>query len=247
MTHALDPWGQVRGLTPARVALGRSGVSLPTHQVLALTLAHARARDAVHRPLDVAALRMALPDARLVSSAAPDRATYLRRPDLGRRLAAGTVLARAEGRLVVVLADGLSAEAVETSGPAVLAHLAPFLQMAQASPVIATQARVALGDHVAAALGAAAVLVLIGERPGLSVPASLGAYLTWGPVAGVTTDADRNCISNIQPNGLSAAEAARRIAWLLGAARGAGRSGVALKDESGSATSVLGHELEPFG
>ena len=223
---AIDPWNHVRALTPARVALGRSGVSLPTHQVLALSLAHARARDAVHRPLDVAALQAALPDARVVSSAAPDRATYLRRPDLGRRPAGLPELGA--GEVAVVLADGLSPAAVEASGPAVVAALATLFGAAgfvMAPPVLATQARVALGDHIAAAIGARAVVVLIGERPGLSVPASLGAYVTWAPVAGVTTDADRNCVSNIQPDGLSPAEAARRIAWLLAAARAAGRSG----------------------
>ncbi len=234
MTHAVDPWGQVRRLTPARVALGRSGVSLPTHQVLALSFAHARARDAVHRPLDVAALLAAVPDARVVASEAPDRATYLRRPDLGRRLGRAA-LDGVTGEIAIVLADGLSPAAVEASGPAVWASLRPLLEAAGfvvAAPVIATQARVALGDHVTAAVGARAVVVLIGERPGLSVPASLGAYLTWAPTPGVTTDADRNCISNIQPDGLSPGEAARRIAWLLLAARAAGRSGVFLKDDS---------------
>ena len=237
MTHALDPWTHVRGLTPARVALGRSGVSLPTHEVLALSLAHARARDAVHRSLDVAALLAALPDAQIVASEAADRAAYLRRPDLGRRLAA-TELPAAPGSVAIVLADGLSPAAVEASGPAVIRHLRPLLAatgFAVAPPVVALQARVALGDHVAAAMGAVGVVVLIGERPGLSVPASLGAYLTWAPRAGVTTDADRNCVSNIQPDGLAPDEAARRIAWLLAAARDAGRSGVALKDDSEAA------------
>jgi ethanolamine ammonia-lyase small subunit len=236
----LDPWARARGLTPARIALGRSGVSLPTQEVLALSLAHARARDAVHWPLDLAALRAALPGSRVVASAAPDRATYLRRPDLGRRLGAGD-LAGLRGEVAIVLADGLSPAAVAASGPAVLDRLVPLLTaagFAVAAPVIATQARVALGDPVAAALGATAVVVLIGERPGLSVPASLGAYVTWRPVPGVTTDADRNCVSNIQPRGLSPAEAAARIAWLLGAARAAGRSGVALKDESEAAISA---------
>lgn len=240
MTHEIDPWTHVRSLTPARVALGRSGVSLPTHQVLALSLAHARARDAVHRPLDVAALLTALPDARVVASLAADRATYLRRPDLGRRLATAD-LDGVAGEIAIVLADGLSPQAVEANAPALLAALLPLLAQAGfsvAPAVIATQARVALGDHVAAAIGARAVVVLIGERPGLSVPASLGAYLTWAPVAGITTDAERNCISNIQPDGLAPADAARRIAWLLTAARGGGRSGVALKDDSESPTLI---------
>jgi len=231
-----DPWVGLRHLTPARIALGRSGISLPTDEVLRFGLAHARARDAVHRPLDVAALLIALPDARVVASQAPDRATYLRRPDLGRRLGAAD-LTGIVGDVAVILADGLSPAAVEQQAPAVLRRLLPIIEKAGltvASPVIATQARVALGDAVAAAIGARAVLVLIGERPGLSVPASLGAYLTWGPVPGVTTDADRNCVSNIQPDGLSAEMAAARIAWLLIAARDRGGSGVALKDDSGA-------------
>jgi ethanolamine ammonia-lyase small subunit len=239
MTSVLDPWGHVRSLTPARVALGRSGVSLPTQRVLELSLAHARARDAVHRPLDVAGLLTRLPGGVAVTSEASDRATYLRRPDLGRRLGASDSLVGLHGDVALVLADGLSPGAVEAFAPPVLDALLPILERAglgASVPIVATQARVALGDHVAAAIGARAVIVLIGERPGLSVPASLGAYLTWEPTPGVTTDADRNCVSNIQPDGLSPAEAARRIAWLLLAARDTGRSGVSLKDESEGAS-----------
>ncbi len=234
-----DGWGAWRAHTPARVALGRSGVSLPTAEVLALSLAHAQARDAVHRPLDVAALAAAIGGAVAVASAAPDRATYLRRPDLGRTLSADSRLEPAPGcDLALVLADGLSPQAVQEHAPPLLAALRPMLERhgwRVAAPVVATQARVALGDAVAAALGARAAVVLIGERPGLSVPSSLGLYVTWAPVPGRSTDAERNCISNVRPEGLSYAAAAARLVWLLGAARARGLSGVALKDESDAA------------
>ncbi len=235
-----DPWSGWRAHTPARIALGRTGVSLPTREVLAMAEAHAQARDAVHRPLDVAALVAALVVAALgevavVASAAPDRASYLRRPDLGRTLSEGSRLQPvADVDLVLVLADGLSPAAVLEQGPAVIAAATPMLRAAgfRFVCVVATQARVALGDAVARALGVAAVAVLIGERPGLSVPSSLGIYVTWQPQPGVTNDAARNCISNIQPNGLDAASAAAKLVWLLTAARARGLSGVALKDES---------------
>ena len=232
-----DDWIDWRRFTPARIALGRVGASLPTAEVLALEVAHAQARDAVHHPLDAAALRAALgPDALLVASAAPDRANYLRRPDLGRKLAEGTVLPRIACDVAFVLGDGLSPAAVEAHGPALLTEARALLRtdgFLVGPPVVAVQARVALGDAIAAAMGARAVAMLIGERPGLSSPASLGVYLTWAPVPGRSTDADRNCISNVWAEGQSVAEAARRLAWLLHAARIRGRSGVALKDESG--------------
>jgi ethanolamine ammonia-lyase small subunit len=244
VTALPDPWMQLRRLTPARIALGRSGASLPTREVLAFSLAHARARDAVHRALDVAGLCRAL-DAVHVASAAPDRATYLRRPDLGRVLAPGAeaALFGIAGEVAIVVADGLSAAAAETQAPAVLAHALPALccaGFAMARTIVATQARVALGDAVAAGVGAQAVAVLIGERPGLSVPASLGIYLTWHPVPGRSTDADRNCISNIQADGLSAEAAAAKLVWLLSAARTSGFSGVRLKDESEAGRSLVG-------
>ncbi len=234
---ARDEWAEWRRFTPARIALGRAGVSLPTSEVLALEVAHAQARDAVHHPLNTAALLAALgPETVLVASAAPDRATYLRRPDLGRVLADGSALPRVACDVVFVLADGLSPAAVEAHGPALLAEARVLLEadgFVLGPPVVARQARVALGDAVAAAMGARAVAVLIGERPGLSSPASLGVYLTWAPVAGRSTDADRNCISNVWAEGQSVAEAARRLAWLLREARARGVGGVALKDESG--------------
>ena len=236
-----DEWRDWRRFTPARIALGRAGASLPTQEVLALEVAHAQARDAVHRPLDVAALLAALGGGPVhVRSGAPDRATYLRRPDLGRVLAEPAAVPEVPCDVVFVLADGLSPAAVEAHGPAVLAASRDALLadgFAVGPVVVATQARVALGDAVAVAMGARAVVVLVGERPGLSSPASLGAYLTWAPAPGRTTDADRNCVSNIWAEGLSPAAAARTIVWLLRAARDAGRTGVALKD--GSAVDLL--------
>jgi ethanolamine ammonia-lyase small subunit len=180
---------------------------------------------------DVAALGVpALP----VASAADDRERYLMRPDLGRRLAAGadTVLARHAGDfdLAVVIADGLSARAVQAHAAPVLAALLPRLAGWRLGPlVIVHHGRVAVGDAVATALGAQAVAILIGERPGLSAPDSMGAYLTWKP-GPHTTDAERNCISNIRPDGMGYAEAARKIADLLGAMRAQRLSGVRLKD-----------------
>lgn len=241
MAAAPDPWTALRAHTMARIALGRAGASLPTAEWLRLAEAHALARDAVHTPLDVAALVAGLGEQAfapaVVASAAPDRATYLRRPDLGRRLAAGAsdALPPATGGLAVVLADGLSARATQRHALPLLVALRAQLRAAGegiASVVVATQARVALGDEIGERLGARAVLVLIGERPGLSSPDSLGAYLTWAPRTG-RSDAERNCVSNIRPEGQPPAQAAARLAWLLAAARRLGATGVVLKDESG--------------
>lgn len=227
-----DPWRRLRPLTDARIGLASAGGSLATAPLLALRLAHARARDAVHATLDTAALAAALGPMLVADSAAADRATYLLRPDLGRRLAAGATLPRGAHDLAVVLADGLSARAVQDHAPAVVTALLPLLAAWRIAPlVVVQQGRVAVGDAVANAMGAAASLVLIGERPGLSAPDSLGAYLTWQPHP-ATTDADRNCVSNIRPAGFAPADAARKIAWLLEAMRARGASGVALKDDA---------------
>ena len=208
--------------------------------MLAFELDHARARDAVHRALDVASVVERLQGLGLstleVSSAAPDRATFLLRPDLGRRLSDASTAALETGTAVsdvlVVVADGLSAEGVERHAPDLVAHLLALLDDLSLGPVVvATQARVALGDVVGAALGARVVVMLIGERPGLTSPDSIGAYLTFEPRPG-RHDAERNCVSNIRPEGLGPAEAAAKIAWLIRAALRRGSSGVALKDES---------------
>jgi ethanolamine ammonia-lyase small subunit len=245
---APDPWTALRRHTLARIALGRTGASLPTAEWLRFAEAHALARDAVHTPLDVPALVAALRhhgiEPAVVASAAADRATYLRRPDLGRRLAeasAASLTAGAAG-LAVVLADGLSARATQAHAMPLLLALRAHLETAGeglGAVVVATQARVALGDEVGERLAARAVLVLIGERPGLSSPDSLGAYLTWAPRRG-RRDAERNCVSNIRPEGQSPAQAAARLAWLLGAARRIGATGVALKDESDAGAPTAG-------
>ncbi len=235
-----DIAARLRRLTPARVGLGRTGAGQTTTDILAFALAHARARDAVHDALDVEALAAqveALGHAiGRVRSAAADRRIYLLRPDLGRALAADTRLPSAGPfDLVIVLADGLSARAVQAHAPQLLAALTPRLEGLQiGAVVIATQARVALGDEIGQRLRARAVLVLIGERPGLSSPDSLGAYLTFDPRPG-RTDAERNCVSNIRPEGLDYDEAAFKLAWLIGEAMRRQLSGVDLKDDSGMA------------
>ncbi|MGY1711191.1 ethanolamine ammonia-lyase subunit EutC [Geodermatophilus sp. SYSU D00758] len=229
-----DPWSVLRSATRARVALGRAGDALPTSRELEFRAAHAAARDAVHQPLEPAVLRAALPGEELleVRSAAPDRATYLQRPDLGRQLAAGTELPRAGADLALVVADGLSPRAVHEHAPGLVTALRERLAGWTAAPlVLAHQARVALGDAVGAALGVRAVVVLIGERPGLSSADSLGVYLTWDPRPG-RADSERNCVSNVRPpHGLSYTQAADTVAALLTAARELGASGVVLKDE----------------
>lgn len=207
----------------ARVALGRVGNAQPTAAHLAFQAAHAQARDAVWS-------EAALIGDVTVRSQARDRREYLLRPDLGRKLAEGTVLPAAPGALVFVVADGLCATGVAAQAPAVIAAARPLLGLPIGPVVVALQARVALGDAIGEAMGAAAVAVLIGERPGLSAQDSLGLYLTWAPCIG-RNDADRNCISNIRPGGLSALEAAQKLAWLLAAAQGLGATGVALKDD----------------
>ncbi|GGK48224.1 ethanolamine ammonia-lyase subunit EutC [Nocardia camponoti] len=237
----LDFWQDLRRTTQARIGLGRVGDALPTGEVLAQRAAHAAARDAVHLPLDTAALideltrrGYAKPVTVTVTSKATSRAEYLRRPDLGREPADLSGIEKASADIGFVLADGLSPFALATHGPdlldALTAALAPTFTLAPS--VIATQARVALGDHIADAMGVETVLVIIGERPGLSVADSLGIYLTHLPRPG-RTDADRNCVSNIRPpGGLGYADAAKVVAGLVAGARALGRSGVELKDTS---------------
>jgi ethanolamine ammonia-lyase small subunit len=238
------PTLDLRSLTPARVALGRSGASVPTRALLDFTLDHARARDAVHASFDaprlaadLRALGLAVTEAR---SQAVDRRDYLRRPDLGRRLDTGSAEALARdatepSELAIVIGDGLSAAAVHAHAVVLVTCLLPLLAegdaVALGHVVVASGARVALGDEIGVILGARMVVTLIGERPGLSAPDSLGAYLTFAPKPG-RTDAERNCVSNIHNAGLSYDEAALKIAWLVreGLAREA--TGVALKDES---------------
>jgi ethanolamine ammonia-lyase small subunit len=220
--------------TDARIGLGRSGDGLPTAAMLDLQYAHALARDAVHSPLEIETILGELGGipSIVVESQVGDRQTYLTRPNLGRRLAlADADRLTAEGAdLAIVLGDGLSAGAVADSGPPLArALLARLTGWTPAPIVIARQARVALGDEIGARLGVQLVVVLIGERPGLSAAASLGAYITWRPAVG-RLDSERNCVSNIRAGGLSVEEAAGRIAWLVDAARRLRLTGVALKD-----------------
>jgi ethanolamine ammonia-lyase small subunit len=238
-----DPWAALRRLTAARIGLARSGASLATGPLLEFRLAHARARDAVHASLDEARLQASLVALGLprlaVASAVADRPQYLMRPDLGRRLApdAHAILREHAGSghdVALVITDGLSARAVERHAAPLLAALLPQLQADgwRVAPLtLVRQGRVAIGDAVAQALRARMVVVLIGERPGLSAPDSMGAYLTWQP-GPRTTDANRNCISNIRPEGIDPTGAALKILHLMRAMRAREMSGVALKDET---------------
>ncbi|PAU82112.1 ethanolamine ammonia-lyase [Halovibrio salipaludis] len=247
-------WDRLKAFTDARIGLGCSGVSLPTHQLLTFQMAHAQARDAVHWPLDVEALCEQVlaiaspfttePPLRLRTQAS-DRMTYVQRPDLGRVLSNESrqqLQQRANhpttaSDLAIVMVDGLSALAVQTHAPPFLEGLFAELEADehrdwQLAPLtVVQQGRVAIGDDVGELLNARAVLVLIGERPGLSSPDSLGLYLTWGPCSGMT-DADRNCVSNVRPAGLKYPEASSRVVHLLSEAFRRQLSGVQLKERT---------------
>jgi ethanolamine ammonia-lyase small subunit len=237
----------LRDLTPARVGLGRAGASMPTQALLEFTLDHARARDAVHAAFDIPALISGLNDLGLaafdVSSRARNRKDYLRRPDLGRTLdpASQHLLASHNGnscQLAIVIGDGLSPTAVKAHAIELIRSLIARLALERIEighAVVASGARVALGDEIGAILGACMILMLIGERPGLSAPDSLGAYLTFAPRPG-RTDAERNCVSNIHGAGLGYDEAAFKIAWLIREGLAREVTGVALKDDSGERT-----------
>jgi ethanolamine ammonia-lyase small subunit len=240
-------WADLRRFTPARVALGRAGNGLPTAAHLSFQADHAAARDAVHAALDVEALRADLTTTGLASiavhSAVPDRRTYLLRPDLGRRLrdADRGALPAMPGAVLFVICDGLSAIAVQRHAAALLAHTIPALRRTGhvvAPVIVAEQGRVALGDDIGEAMGVDAVAVLIGERPGLTAADSLGVYLTWQPRRG-RTDAERNCISNIRPDGLAPQAAAHKLLWLIGAMQRLRVTGVGLKDEQQAAVPAL--------
>ena len=238
-----DPWQHLKSFTRARIALGRVGSSLPTKEVLDFGLSHAMARDAVHLALDVDALseRIAALGYTTVQvhSLAQDRASYLLRPDLGRKLDdAGlsrlqAICPSAPIDLLLVVGDGLSSLAVERHVQPLLAEIRNIFPADwQSGPVvIASQARVAIGDDIGEMLGARMVAMLIGERPGLSSPDSLGIYLTYAPKTG-RSDAERNCISNVRPEGLGYAAAAKKLIWLARESLRLKLSGVGLKDES---------------
>ncbi|QCR22325.1 ethanolamine ammonia-lyase subunit EutC [Pontibacter sp. SGAir0037] len=237
-----DPWDSLNAFTAARIALGRTGTSVPLRASLAFKMAHAHARDAVYSSLDIGKLlpdlqRLHIP-VQLLHSQATDRQEYLQRPDLGRRLdrpsyellqGAGT----AGTDVALVLADGLSATAVNAHAIPLLQLLLPEMQKADFSlaPVtVVEQARVAIADEIGALLHAKLSIILIGERPGLSSPDSLGAYFTFDPKPGLTDEA-RNCVSNIRPEGLPYAAAASKIFYLAQEALRRKLTGVALKDE----------------
>lgn len=239
--RAPDPWARFRAATPARIGLERYGDGLPTRDLLDFQLAHAQARDAVHSVVDFERLAALIEPARpvlRVHSGARDRAAYLRRPDLGRKLDADSRALLDEARsepaydVVFVICDGLSSAAVnEHAAPMLEACLGLIPDWTVAPIVLAAQGRVALGDDVCVRLNAKLCVVLIGERPGLSVADSLGIYLTWSPRIG-HRDGDRNCISNIHINGLSYAVAAKKLTWLMTHARRLGLTGVGLKEDA---------------
>lgn len=242
-----DPWSVLRGTTQARIGLGHAGAALPTRASLELSTALAAAHDAVHAGLDLDDLlpelaRVGLGDPIVLRSQARDRGEYLRRPDLGRIPADMETLPTTGWQLGIVLADGLSSTAIERHAVALVEAIlaATDGHYSIAPPVVITQARVAAGDWIGERMGLESLLVLIGERPGLSVSDSVGIYLTHHPVPG-RNDAERNCISNVHPpEGLGYAEAAATACRLLRGARAIGRSGVTLKDSGPGADSITG-------
>jgi len=237
----------LRDLTPARVSLPTTGNSIATEEVLGFELAHAQARDAVHAVLhlpsfaqrlitELPVLEQASLAVLQLRSNAPDRATYLRQPNLGRTLHADSIelLQPAPCDLAITIADGLSALAIERNAIPVLAHLLPMLlddAWTLAPITVVQQGRVGVSDAIGSRLGARCSLILIGERPGLSSPDSMGAYLTWSPHP-ERTDADRNCLSNIRNGGLSPEAAAGRLFWYLKVARATRQTGTSLKEGS---------------
>lgn len=241
--YAPDAWKALNQFTDARIALGRSGASLPTAEVLKFGLAHAQARDAIHQPFDSDTLAAQLGTLDLetltVHSQATDRHIYLNRPDLGRRLdepSRALLSARRASPhdVLLVIGDGLSSHAVHRQAVPLVKALLPFLAtlgLSTGPVVLAHQSRVALGDDIGECLNSKAVAILIGERPGLSSPDSLGVYLTWKPER-ARIESERNCISNIRPEGLGYDAAAFKLAWLLEQAFLRRLTGVGLKDES---------------
>jgi len=240
-----DPWQALNRFTAARIGLGRAGGSLPTAPLLAFQLCHARARDAVQRDLDASAqeqrLRQRGFEVLQLATAAPDRHTFIRRPDQGRILNPDSrALLETRPRpaepfdAVFVMADGLSALAVERHAAALLDQIAPRLIHAgwRLAPVcVVRQGRVAVADEIGALLPARMSVMLIGERPGLTSPDSLGIYLTWDPLPG-RSNAERNCISNVRPEGLDYARAAHKLFYLMGESRRRQLSGVDLKEDA---------------
>ncbi|MDR2122366.1 MAG: ethanolamine ammonia-lyase subunit EutC [Flavobacteriaceae bacterium] len=238
-----NSWSFLKEFTDARIALGRTGVSLPTRELLEFSLAHAKAKDAVHQPFDKKMLEEQINETGLpilkVSSAAKDRTVYLTRPDLGRQLSEESKKLLQSGNnpavdVVIIIGDGLSSKAVHKQAFPLLKNLLPYisqLDLSLAPIVLAEQSRVALGDEIGEILKARLSVVLIGERPGLSSPDSLGVYMTWDPSVG-KLDSERNCISNIRPEGLSYSKSAFKLAWLIEHALYLKATGIHLKDQS---------------
>lgn len=239
--HSADPWALLRKFTQARIGLGNVGDSLPTRPWLEFQLAHAQARDAVHLAFEAEDLAGQIRkrgwQAIVVSSGARDRTEYLKRPDLGRRLQKGAQRSLPDTGtrhdIAVIIADGLSAMAVHRHALPLLEVVLPGLTeqgLSIAPLVLVQQGRVAIGDEIAALLSAQIAILLIGERPGLSSPDSLGVYMTYNPKPGCT-DADRNCISNIRPQGLGYELAGRKLLYLVAESAHRKLSGVQLKDQ----------------
>ncbi|WP_319563020.1 ethanolamine ammonia-lyase subunit EutC [Marispirochaeta sp.] len=247
----LDSWERLRGYTAARIAIGHCGISVPTREHLSFQLCHALARDAVHAALGVEALKRNIdripgsPVSRrtlILHSEARDRIEYLQRPDLGRKLSVASreILKAEEAKgsgaydIALVAGDGLSALAIETNAVPFLEELLPLLESRKyaLSPIcLVQQSRVAAADEIAFLLNARAAVILIGERPGLSSPDSMGIYMTWNPDPGVTRDDQRNCISNVRPEGMSPRLAAEKLTYLLDKSFRLRLSGVGLKDD----------------
>lgn len=252
-----DPWQPLQSLTAARIALGRTGVSIPLREALNFKLAHAHARDAVYSSLDAHTLHTALESFDLpihhLRSAVTNREEYLKRPDRGRRLDTVSVhtltaLGHTPSDIAFVLADGLSATAINRHAIPVLQNIIADLRrkaISIAPLCVVEQGRVAIGDEIGQLLCAKIVVILIGERPGLTSPDSMGAYITYNPTVGLT-DESRNCISNIRPEGLCYTDAANKIVYLVQEALRLKLSGVELKDNS-TLSGTASHQLPSSG
>jgi ethanolamine ammonia-lyase small subunit len=237
-------WETLKQYTAARIALGRAGAGLPTDEYLQFKLSHAQAKDAVWQPFDrmliAEALRQEEVNTLFVESSAGSRQEYLTRPDLGRKLSARSAEALSQAALppadlLIVVADGLSSIAMHTHAVPFIRSFLPYvadLGKTLYPVVIAERSRVALGDEIGHILGAQLIVMLIGERPGLSSPDSMGIYLTWKPAGANCPDSERNCISNVRPQGLTYDKAAFKLAWLAEQAFAMNRTGISLKDMS---------------
>ena len=252
-----DNWTQLKQFTDARIALGRAGVSLPTHVQLQFSLDHALARDAVSIPLNTSVIMADIETQKLkvlhLHSKAPDRPTYLQRPDLGRKLNQHSVKCLQQQTMslpdvAIVLVDGLSSVAVQSGGVRLVTALHQRCRsegLSCSDILLVEQGRVAIGDEIGQLLEAKMVVLIVGERPGLSSPDSLGIYFTYGPAVGLT-DVRRNCISNIRPAGLSTSDAVEKTIWLMKQAQKLKTSGVELKDHSAADESTVLAEYKNF-